>query len=457
MEERINIGESSELGLIGCILNGDYAILKALGEVSDSLFSNTIPQAIWSVLKGLNEVPSIPILEVELEKKGVRLSALEIREIKQNAKGIDYKALMPIVIERYRKRIASDQFIKAARELDDPNSDARTVANKLLVVVDKVNKVEDFEQEKEDEIYETLAEIIQLTKSETVPMMSTGHSGLDKLLSGGFEYPSLNIIGARSRVGKTALSMWMLHKAVQNGEVCGFIGTEMSRKQLNRRELAMISGVQYAWMKNPKGLSDMQMQKISDAADAWKMKHFHRVYCAYPDIDQLRSQVSYLVNKFQCKFIVIDYLQRLNFNLKGQMSSAWAVSQMASQIKSIAIQFNVGIILLSQLNRSNEKEAKVPRPPKLTDLKESGGIEEAADTILLLHRYDIYEDSPKDSSGTDLRNKMLVNVGKNRDGEADAEVLIKCNMSINMFYEDFEEPLWEKSFYITKQANEPPF
>jgi replicative DNA helicase len=457
MEERINIGESSELGLIGCILNGEYPILKALGEVSDVLFSNTIPQTIWSVLKGLNEVPSIPILEVELSKKGVNLSAIQIREIKENSKGIDYKELIPIVIERYRKRIAVDQLSKATREMDDPNADARTVVNKLLVVIDKINKVDDFETVKEDEIYETLWEIIELSKGTTVPMMSTGHSGLDKLLSGGFEYPSLNIIGARSRVGKTALSMWMLHKAVNNGEICGFIGTEMSRKQLNRRELAMISGIQYSWMKNPKGLSEMQLKGIANAADVWKMKHFHRVYCAYPDIDQLRAQVSYLVHKFGCKFIVIDYLQRLNFNLKGQMSSAWAVSQMASQIKSIAIQFNVGIILLSQLNRSNEKEAKIPRPPKLTDLKESGGIEEAADTILLLHRYDIYEDAPKDSMGNNLSNQMLVNVGKNRDGEADAEVLIKCNMSINMFYEDFEEPLWQKSFYETKQAYEPPF
>lgn len=450
-------GESAELGLIGCILNETYPLSKAVGDVSPSHLYGSIPREILSVLIALNKVPSIPLLEQSLAEKGLIVSPLELRRIKQDAQSIDYKDILPLVQENKRKRVLSDQLDKAQKELLDPTVDSRTIANKIMVVGEKINQIDDFAKDNDKEIYDTLAEIIESRQGNNKPLMTTGHSGLDKLLGGGFEKPSLIVVGARSRVGKTAFGVWMIDQAQQRKVSCGFIGMEMSRKQLNRRELAMRSGVYYNWMKDPIGLSESQVGRLQLASDSWNQNHFARIYCNQPDIDQLRMHVSYLVNKYKCEYIVIDYLQRMNFREHKGITTAWAIGATANAIKSIAVQFNVGIILLSQLNRSNEKEQGKVREPKLTDLKESGGIEEAADAIILLHRPDIHEDNPKAENGQDLKDHIVAIVAKNRDGESDAKVFIKCNMGINMFYQESDEPLWAQSFNSTKQANEPPF
>jgi replicative DNA helicase len=216
----------------------------------------------------------------------------------------------------------------------------------------------------------------------------------------------------------------------------------LAAKELNQLESPLKGKVSEA-----NRLTDAEYRRIAMAGFEWEKSHFIREYCGVVDIDRLRLIINKMVYQDGCEYIVIDYLQRMQIKAGHGQNTAFAIAQICAEIKAMATQHDVGIILLSQLNRSNEKESQV-RIPKITDLRDSGGIEEVADTVTLLHRPDIYEDDPRDANGNSLKNMMMIISAKNRDGEPDMGYFILCNMGTNQYFNENERHLWEESFHI---------
>lgn len=448
--------ESVEESVIGMILNGHLPILKALGELSPMCFTRTTTKAIWSVLSESNKILSLPEIEQATILKGNKVTVQDMAKMKLKAIGSDSDALLPSLFEYYRKRELFKLISANYRESLDLTNDSRDIANRLIIGSSKVMEIVDSKVQQAPEIFDTLAEIEDKRNGKVSPVMPTYLANFDAILCGGFEKGTLNVVAARQGCGKTSLTTWILHKNAKHGKKVGFVSMEMTRKQLNRRELSMMTGIYYGRMKEATGLTDDEFKRIQAASIGWESTKFIREYCGVVDIDRLRLIISKMVYQDECEYIVIDYLQRMSIsNGKGQ-NTAFAIAQICAEIKAMATQHNVGIILLSQLNRSNEKESVV-RPPKITDLRDSGGIEEVADTVTLLHRPEIYEDDPRDEAGTSLKNKMLIINAKNRDGEPSKGFYVMVNMGTNQYFNDHESSAWEQShsYYKTTYQNEP--
>ena len=446
MNEHI-YNETIEETVIGLILNNELPIIKALGELSHKCFTKDTTKAIWDVLSHSNKVLTVSEIETECLKFGKIVKASDIAKLKVLAIGADAKMMVASLFEFYRKREIFNLLQSEYSNILDHTTDSREVANRLIIASSKIMEIVEMETKKSPEIYDTISEIKNKMDGLIAPVMSTYIDRLDNTLSGGWEKGTLNIVAARQGCGKTALTTWILQKNAKAGKKVGFVSMEMTRKQLNRRELSMLTGIYYGKMKEANRLTDAEYRRIAMAGYEWEQSHFIREYCGVVDIDRLRLIINKMVYQDGCEYIVIDYLQRMQIRAGHGQNTAFAIAQICAEIKAMATQHDVGIILLSQLNRSNEKESTV-RIPKITDLRDSGGIEEVADTVTLLHRPEIYEDDPRDPNGNSLKNKMMIISAKNRDGEPDLGYFILCNMGTNQYFNESEEQAWIQSFHI---------
>jgi replicative DNA helicase len=125
------------------------------------------------------------------------------------------------------------------------------------------------------------------------------------------------------------------------------------------------------------------------------------------------------------EFIVLDYLQKLKFSKKERHDLA--VAEATGTFKNAAKEFNVPFVLLSQLSRSNEKEGKAVRMPRLSDLRDSGSIEQDADIVTFIHRQEVYEPDKEK-----LKNLAELLIAKNRDGDI-GKIKLTFRKEINRF------------------------
>ena len=154
------------------------------------------------------------------------------------------------------------------------------------------------------------------------------------------------------------------------------------------------------------------MEKVNDSLDKLSDIPLHTVH-SVKSPDDLASKARYLVRKHGVKFIIIDYLQLIPWSKKAN-SKAEGIADISHKIKQIALELNVSILLLSQVNREG---AKRESGLSLYDLKDSGDIENDADIVLLLWPRNGYIEGAKDVDGAGPFTHLQYNIAKNREGE----------------------------------------
>ena len=231
---------------------------------------------------------------------------------------------------------------------------------------------------------------------------SLGLRTIDNLL-GGFKAGELIMIGARPSVGKTAIGLQAaLHMCVQRELAVAFFSLEMSAESLGIRLLSMCSGVnQRKLLYNP------QMEDISKATENLGMIHDAKLYIATTEVKtiNIRKMAYQLKKQKTLDAIIIDYIQLITPNTVRSTRTE-QVSQISRDLKLLAEELKVPVIALSQVRRESDQEK---RAPKLSDLRESGSLEQDSDVVLLLHR-------ERNESGDLHENGNLI-IGKNRHGE----------------------------------------
>ena len=230
--------------------------------------------------------------------------------------------------------------------------------------------------------------------------LKTGYDGLDKMTSG-WQNSDLIIIAARPAMGKTAFVLSMAKNMTVDYNIPVAIFTlEMANVQLVKR---LISNV-----------ADLEGEKIKSghlSEDEWDRlnKNLKSVYSAplYLDetpglsITELRTKARRLVREHGVKLIMIDYLQLMTATGMKLGSREQEVSTISRSLKALAKELNIPIIALSQLNRSTE--TRDDKRPQLSDLRESGAIEQDADMVCFIHRPEYYNRSGEDAEGNDIR------------------------------------------------------
>lgn len=236
----------------------------------------------------------------------------------------------------------------------------------------------------------------------------TGLKGIDKILAG-LQRSDLLILAARPSMGKTTLAMNIAQNvAVQSGIPVGVFSLEMSKEQLIDRMLATESGVD-SWKLRTGALEDKDFPMINEAMAALSEAPLYIDDSAGTNIMEMRTKARRLQTEHDLGLIVVDYLQLIHGRGGSSDNRVQEVSEISRGLKSLARELNVPVIALSQLSRS--VESRTPPIPQLSDLRESGSIEQDADVVMFIYRDEYYNRENTDEPGI-----ARVLVKKHRNG-----------------------------------------
>lgn len=288
-------------------------------------------------------------------------------------------------------------------------------------------------KEIKDTIYNSVKRIQEATPDHLIGL-STGFERLDEVL-GGLVEGTLVTIGGRTGMGKTAFAFNLLRNlAIEKNIPSLYISLESTEQlctniliacTLNIKYRGLLSGqlVVEEWEKLDKGVSGIVNSPIYlDTKSTYT-------------IDDICKTVEEAVQEHQVKVVFIDYLQ-LIFAKTGFTENRYLeLNYITRKLKALAKEFNITIVVLSQLNRNAEDDKRFEHRHVLTDLRDSGTICDDSDMVCFVHRpeyYHIYQDE----KGNDMRNKALIIVAKNRLGYT-GEAVLYTNMSTLTFFNEY--------------------
>jgi replicative DNA helicase len=273
----------------------------------------------------------------------------------------------------------------------------------------------------------------------------TGYRDMDTLTHG-WQAPDLIILAARPSVGKTALALNLAWNAASNTEISTDVllfSLEMSTDQLIKRLLSHVSGVKLDRLLSGK-LEEDEWKAIQQAANKINAANLYIDDTASMDVYSFTRKVKAAKRKSKTKkFLVIaDYLQLFSGPVGQKLTREQIISEVSRQMKIAAKEAGVPIIALSQLSRETEKRTGDNKKPKLSDLRDSGAIEQDADVVMLMYRYDYY-----DKTGAVMSDRMYgeteINFAKNRNGSVE-EVKLIARLETQSF-NSYDPPPKEKS------------
>jgi replicative DNA helicase len=272
--------------------------------------------------------------------------------------------------------------------------------------------------------FQSLSEIKGHAKGITgVP---SGFAKLDEMTSG-FQKSDFVVLAARPSMGKTALALSYANYAARCGLVTGFFSLEMSAEQLTVRLLSGESAVAHHNIRNATITSDEWIELTNAAARLAERKFFIDDTASQTIMD-VRAKARRLKQEHGLQFLIIDYLQLINSH-KHHENRHQEVSEISRSLKALAKELSIPIVALSQLSRA--VDGRVDKRPLLSDLRESGAIEQDADLIMFLYRDCVYNPDTEHPSLAELI------IGKQRNGPT-GTVYLTYQRELTLF-EDSEQ------------------
>ncbi|MDE7153843.1 MAG: replicative DNA helicase [Muribaculaceae bacterium] len=355
----------------------------------------------------------------------------------------------------YHARIVAQKYL--ARELIRFSSEIESKA------FDESNDVDDLLQEAEGKLFEISQRNVKKDVTQIDPViqqaleqiqnaanrtsglsgLETGYHDLDRITSG-WQNSDLIIIAARPAMGKTAFVLSMAkNMAVNYNTPIAVFSLEMSNIQLLNRLISNVCELEGEKIKSGR-LTEMEWDQLMS-----RIKHLYGAPLFIDDtpslsIFELRTKARRLVREHQVQLIIIDYLQLMNASGMKFGSREQEVSMISRSLKQLAKELNIPIIALSQLNRQVENRTD-GKKPQLSDLRESGAIEQDADIVCFIHRPEYYLKSGVDAEGRDIRGKAEFIIAKHRSGST-ADV----DMRFRSKFARFEN--WTETDFTTSES-----
>lgn len=255
-------------------------------------------------------------------------------------------------------------------------------------------------------------EILQNNKG-TIRGVPSGIYGLDKITNG-FQKGALILIAARPGCGKTSLGMNMInHAAVKCGKKCAIFSLEMSKEEIASRSICSIAYVDMG--KALKGeMNDKEWKSVLSASKKLSDSNIYIDEGFSKSPMDILSKCRKLKREKGLDILMIDYLQLMQGSDKSRDNRTQEISEITRTLKMAARELEIPIILLSQLSR--QSEGRKDHRPILSDLRESGSIEQDADMVLFIYRGDMYNDVPESERESGIAEIIIA---KNRAGKCD--------------------------------------
>ncbi len=414
--------EAEEAVIACCLLDDSPANYNSVTElVSADDFYIHRNQCIFGALGKLADA-SLPVDEIHLSEQLTR---------DENLDAVGGVASIYSIMDRVETSMQMIHYAKIVKEksnLRKMNRAYRVATESIMTQSDsaenikhtvdsEVNRIH-FTQEKPNDLSSTAEEIKdefrKMLAGEFVTDALPTHIGkLDQQLGNrGIAPGEVITLAAPTSCGKSALALNIALKSVTHNDApCAVFSLEMPQKQLFKRMAQTLAGVNIKQISDGV-ISDENMKKVDEAID---QLHSVPLYTSHnvKSAEDLASQLRKLVDKQGVKLAVIDYLQLIPFN-SGKVGKAEGIANISHKIKQLALELNIGILLLAQVNREG---AKREGGLDIYDLKDSGDIENDADVVLLMYpQQGNFEDSKMTDSNGPYTN-LEYKIAKNREGE----------------------------------------
>jgi len=389
----------SEQAVLGCMLINKESVSKAIQELTSNSFydkSNAIifenMQKLFNDNKNIDYVSLGNQLEKnkQLESVGGYHYLTGLTNGAPSAHSVDNYA--KIVKEKEILRRIISVAINITDEAYDSKEDANNILDKAEQILFDISK--DVQKGRFMEIEPILHEVLDSwgnRKSGVLTGVPSGFYDLDNLLTG-FQDSDFIVLAGRPSMGKTALALnFSRNAAIDHNVKIGFFSLEMSSKQLVERLITSESKIDSHLVRTGK-LPKHEWKKLSNSANNLSETSLFIDDTADLNIMELRAKARQLKAEKDIDIIFIDYIQLLN--APNHESRQQEISYISRSLKALAKELNIPVVALSQLSRA--VESRTDHRPIMSDLRESGAIEQDADVVLFVYRKYVYSKNEED-------------------------------------------------------------
>jgi len=427
----------AEQCVLGSVLLQSGALTKVLEILAEHDFYREAHRAIFAAFITLFErnepqdlvtVTSLLRDQGKLEQVGGPAYLASLTDIVPVTANITYYANI------VRKKSVLRQLIQTATEIAGRCFEEQDDIDALLD--DTEQRVFEISRSKSDQSFTPLSSIITsnfktveqlFERKEHITGVSTGYSEFDRMTAG-LQSADLIILAGRPSMGKTALAMNMAQNAAIHQKIpVGVFSLEMSKESLGMRMLCSESRVASNRLRTG-FLQDSDWPKLTRAAGTLSEAPLYIDDTPALSVLEMRAKARRLKTEHNIGLVLVDYLQLMR-GRAGVPSREQEISEISRSLKAMAKELNIPVIALSQLNRSLENRPN--KRPQLSDLRESGAIEQDADVICFIYRDEVYnraEDNPN-------RGTAELIIGKQRNGPTGTVLLTFIDK-----YTRFENP-----------------
>ena len=321
--------------------------------------------------------------------------------VDRTVSAINIDGLAEMVVEKYlsRKLISTgNQIVKLGYDLSQPLVQRLDAAEQKVFSIRHQSQLDDQPERGGDIVVRVFAEIEEINQGTRVPGIPCGFYDLDTLTSG-FQPGDLIVLAARPSMGKSAIVHQIAYTIALSHKAPTLIfSLEMSKEEIMRRLLSSVAQIEGSYFRTGR-ISSTQWERIALSIAEISEVPIHIDHKSNITTEEIRSKVRKMIAKEgSLKLVAIDYLQ-LMANGEGQ-GLVQNIGEITRKLKLLARECNVPIILLCQLNRG--VEGRTNRRPILSDLRDSGRIEEDADVVMTLYRDEYYTPDTPDRGIAEL-------------------------------------------------------
>ncbi len=422
--------EAAEQAVLSAMLLDSDALLRATEYVDESMFYRESHRRVFRAMVALSErgevIDPLTLTEElsrksELDAAGGREYIAYLVDVVPTAANVEYHA--KIVREKaLRRRLieVSTSIVSEAFDSALPAAELLDAAEHSIFEVNQSRGTEGFTRVKEL-MYEAMERIEQLhLAGESVTGVPSGFHDLDEITAG-FQPSELIIIAARPSMGKTSFVLNIAQNAALDAKTpIAFFSLEMSKQSLLQRMLTSEARVDAQRLRKGK-LRDDEFVQLGRAAGLLSQAPVWIDDTPAISLLEMRSKARRLKAENNIGMVVVDYLQLMQGPAASE-NRQQEISTISRSLKALARELRIPVVALSQLSRAPEQRAGDNKRPQLSDLRESGAIEQDADVVMFLYRqeyYDVLEGkdpSQPDKDGKTSQGLAEVIIGKQRNG-----------------------------------------
>lgn len=435
MSRSIPFSEEAERGIIGCCLTDPKTLDDAIGHgVTPDWFHDVRLRELWNTLNSMQEermaIDMITVINRLKERKllemvGGMTFVSELMDSIPSAVNLPY--YVDIARDKYRRRRMLDIACEAVNTVQTSADKADTLLDifeaKWMGIREEHSVDNDLNGK---QLASKAFDLLQDRCSGNTDAIPTGWSFMDRILRGGLRAGQVFVIAGRPGSGKTAFTLSLLSSLVSAGIPCGFISLEMSAEEVGMRLIAVESQVDVGRYDKYTPPTEGEMRKLQVATSRMVK---HKLLCndrPNQTPQSIAAKARRWVRNSGMKVLAIDYLQLISGGEgKERREHIDAISR---SVKLLAKELKIPVLLLAQLNRSIERDGN--RKPRLSDLRESGAIEQDADVVGMLYRD---SDGQQDDTRQDGPVRVNLLIAKQRAGPAGVDVRFIFRPEITRF------------------------